>query len=506
MYDDRYVINWKQLLEGMKVYNKIGIIVSIILIYIFIFGNKMLLPDQYESTALVRVKTINSELAREDGRSNRERIVQEELLSRQVLEKVIKNLHVESTDYKKSFLQQIVEIVTGRETKMKEISMDAMVRDLRKEIMIVEVDSNSGGGTNVFSVTMRGKDPKVIANIVNSVVNKYVEGKTDAKILDAEQAIRFLTKQVEDNQANLNVAMKKLNLYRSQNTKFLLSENEVSSSLQDAKMRLIEAQSVLTQKNDLIVSLKEALKSESPVVVGENNSVMINPHERLLQLESHLATLNTKFFPEHPEIKSTIAEINSLRDRIESGKATPNRVSFAGGRTNPEFQRIRSDLATAMSEAKAAKQQIGLIKEEIDDLNEKLKNIPKVSQTLSILDGNKEKAESEYNNSKDRLTSESIELAILKTSVGTNFSIVDPAIESTTPMIRSRLVLYVAGIIFSVGAGIAISLFLGYTFPRQYVPSSKVHNIMFYSVSVMIYFFIILYIVVDFIQQLIVIV
>ena len=443
----------------------------------------------------------------ETSRVARERVVQEELLSYLVLEQVISSLNLNTVSDDKTAIQYLIEGVTGRETRQRAVSMDAFVRDLRKEINIVEVDANNGGGTNIFSVTMRGKQPGEIAMIVNTLIDKYIAGRTSAKRSDTEQAIEVLATQVEKHRSALYVATKKLNMFRSMNAKYLTSESEVSTALQSAKMRLIEASSELTQARALAGSLQGTLSAESPIVIRSEagqDSVILNPQDRLYQLEGQLASLQVKFRDEHPQIRKTKAEIAKLKRQIAMNADLPRtRQIAAGNSANPEFQRLRSDLTTATAQEQAAVAKIRLIKTEIADLEDKSAKIPNIVQMLSVLEANEEKAKQDYTGVNDRLMAANVNVDVLKTSAGTHFSVLDPAQTPDTPLIRSRLVLHMLGIIGSVMLGIGAALSLGLVFPRASGAISLKNNLMFYGSSVGVVGLVFAYSALQFVKQMI---
>ena len=506
MYDEKYVLDWTKITSGFKSYHKTGILVTLTVMIITIFGNNILFPDVYESSALVRVKTNVVDTNTESNRIIRERVVQEELLSRIVLEKVFTELNLNKSDDEKTLIQNIVESVTGHETKVRSVNMDMFIRDLRQEINIVEVDSNNGGGTNLFSVTMRGSNPKTVAKIVNTLVDKYVSERKFATQSDTEIAVNFLKDQVEESRQRLHVITQKLDTFRTQNAAYLVSETEIASALQSAKLQLAENQNIMVQNKALVQTLRETLIDASSAGSIEQNGIVLSPKERLLQLEAKLAVLQAKFLPSHPDVKNTVAEIKFAKQQISLHRVSNVDVNISS-RSNPEVNRIRVDLTNAQTAAQSAEARIKSLTEEIKSLRDKSSKIPTINQTLSSMQSMKDRAESEYIRLKDRLTSEMVSIEALKGSAGSRFSVVDPATEATIPLIRSRLSLYAIGIIISILMGTGVCIGLGTVFPRDVsVNTLETNDYMFYISSAVVFTCVLIYIIIQFIQQIIVVV
>jgi len=469
MYEEKYELNWSKVKNALVRYKKTGIVAGLLVASTVVFGNKTIFPEKYEASALVRVKV--SEALRNEGaaRGDMIRVVQEEILSRTVLESVAKQLGMDQPySGQKTAVQYVVELVTGRETAVKPYSMDNIVRDLRTNVQVVETVT-SAGGTNVFMISMQDRDPEAVANTVNAIVNTYIDHKSTFKASDSHLAVEFLTKQVEAKKQDLMVVTKKLEMYKGANSKFLTTEAALGQSIHDGRMRIVAAEARLAQADAMISNTQEALQATPANVTMATAArpadlANLTPGERLVFMEQQLVDYQTRYTADHPDVIRTQREIEQLK-RVLGSRTSNDVTTTVVSSSNPEYLRLRNDLSVARAGRQSALSEIALIRREVADLESTLAKLPQVQQILNPLENARDNIQREYQELQTRLTGVLLTSQAAETSVGSDYTVIDSAATPTTPTVRSRLTLHLFGIFLGIGTGIGLSLLLGLTMP-----------------------------------------
>lgn len=516
MYEEKMDISLRRVKEALFRFKKTGIFVGLVVATAIILGNTILFPDKYETSALVQVQNVTVD-STEDPRTARVRIVQEDILSHRVLQKVVEELELNKAVQEDSFLQGLAEAVTGKVHRRRDAHVDAVVRDLRGELVVMEAD-NTGGSTRLFTVSMKGKYPETIAKIVNRVVNEYIAQKTAIKSLNTQDDIEFIKQQVNALRQALRVAAQKLNLYKAANAEYTVNENTMTQALYTAKMRLVTAEGELTQAKTLESSIRQALRSEPQTLVASAGPAQaadiatMNPHERADYLESHIQALRTRYTERHPEVENSRRELAALRSGLTGVRRPPATTSR---NANPEYLRLRSELATAVSTRRSAEATISLIKQEIESLTAKLKKAPQIHEVLNALQAVKDAAEAKYNGMTAKLATLSVTLNAATTDAGSNFRVVDPALTPTSSLIRSRFIFHMLGIIAGLFLGVVAAVALGFSFDepvtqhiltKQRSLGSRIWSVAFYWLAAITVIYLTWYIIVQHINQSLVVV
>ena len=217
-------------------------------------------------------------------------------------------------------------------------------------------------------------------------------------------------------------------------------------------------------------------------------------------MQQRLISLNATLTSQHPDILRTKEEIRNL-------KAAGVRIitEFTGGSSNPQFIEVRSRLTDARAQEKAARSEVNMVKEEISDLVQIAAKLPSINNQLREIEARHATVNGEYENLQGRLAEAEVAAQAAQTDIGNNFSVVDPAQVPTAPLIRSRLILHMFGVVLGVIAAIGSAMLLGLVLPGKNanVPSSPVGRVVFYASASLAVMVIFSFIMVDFFNQMV---
>ena len=250
------------------------------------------LPEHYRGTATVLVERPATESLTRPGETDemetRLQTIGEKLLSRAQLEGLIEQFH----------------LYRGQRTGG--ASTDAIVEQMRRDIHLElkGIDPLSGRGTTVsFALSYWSDDPRVAAQVANSIAASYVEDNRKSREHQATSSAQFLKSQLDEAKTRMD-----------------------ESSAEQAR---------LVARRD---GLMKRLASIEPTNNPRSADVL-----RLTKLRQELTELLWQYKDNHPEVTKTRNEIRILEARIAA--STPE--DRTGGAEGQATQQIKDALAQA---------------------------------------------------------------------------------------------------------------------------------------------------------------
>jgi polysaccharide biosynthesis transport protein len=218
--------------------------------------------------------------------------------SRPVIQRVIATLGL--TD-KKAELASAVDPV---EAFLKNVSVDP-IRNTR----LVEIDVDD-------------HDPKLAADIANTLASTYVSQNLELKFNSARDALTWLTNQVGDLKSKVNDSELALQKYREQAGLVSSEEKQNLSArkLAEFNSAYIEAKAKRLEMETRLVELRKGLNQpglleSSPVVI--NNPVIQRLKGQLVELEVQKSKLLKTYKDKHPEVLRVQSQIDEVNQKLQ---------------------------------------------------------------------------------------------------------------------------------------------------------------------------------------------
>ena len=190
---------------------------------------------------------------------------------------------------------------------------------LRQKIAVVPVT-----GTDILEVSVVGEDPDLSAAIVNQVMESYIANNIFSNRAKAAAAGEFIAKQLPRTEEDVNRAAERLRQFKAENQIIVLEEeasayvellsnldqqiNEAQAQLSDASAQTAELSRQLGLSPQTAISLVEV--SQSPAV----QETLLN----LQQIQSELATQQTRYTSQHPAVAGLIRQESALQQLLQN--------------------------------------------------------------------------------------------------------------------------------------------------------------------------------------------
>ena len=190
----------------------------------------------------------------------------------------------------------------------------------------VKAYTKYGEGSYILEVSYTSHDPKLCADVVNTLISEYIKFDLEKRIQATKLGHRYLQKQIEKVQAKLEAAEEKLNKFAKQHDIVYLSQiskgNENGRDIATAQLESLSEQLNLAKAKriELESLYKQSLKNPDDVPQVVENELLNTLKEQLAGLEKKYAELSAVFTPKYPKLKRLRSEIRALKKQIARQK------------------------------------------------------------------------------------------------------------------------------------------------------------------------------------------
>jgi polysaccharide chain length determinant protein (PEP-CTERM system associated) len=331
-------------------------------------------------------------------------------------------------------------------------------------------------GDDLFVVSYRGKDPKLVRDYVNALISKYIEENTSSKREEAFSANQFLSEQIAYYKKKLEDAEDTLVKFRLEKGIYFSSdEKTIVSSIQENRKISGEAELKIDELEAKKRNLSDTLAGKRPVSKGSLGGEKNILRQRLSQLERVMPLLLLKNTENHPDVITAKAEIESIRKQLEVLNQNQNIAGNTGGdsdignmlsSSDPVYQQLQEELLLAESEIDSLKAKVSSLNSQSNRIENEFKNIPEEKKILAGLERDRNTYDGIYNQLLNRLGQAEVSKQMEIEDKGTSFRIVDSAILPTRPVSPDRVIIILFGIAGGLAAGV------GAVFAFEYFDSS----------------------------------
>jgi polysaccharide chain length determinant protein (PEP-CTERM system associated) len=340
--------------------------------------------------------------------------------------------------------------------------IDAKVVLLRQNIKInVSHARGRDRETNAFTIIFRGKDPRKVMKVTNALASNFIEENLRIRESQALGTSEFLSDELESVRKRLIKREEELKQYRENymgglpeqlKTNLSILErlqghlDQINSSLRDAENRRITIQTQIAEQE------RERGRRQAagqPPVQDEGG-------KDISTLKNELASLETRYTPNHPDVirlKKAIAQ-------LEAGRAESSTRTGPAGKPPDipeEDQVLRRQLQEVELEIKGHKAEIKKTQAQISWYEKKVEETPKREQELLSLERDYSNLKELYNSILSRKLEAEIAVSMEKKQKGEQFRIIDEAIIPLRPVEpdMKKIMLLTLALGLGLGCGLA---------------------------------------------------
>jgi len=168
----------------------------------------------------------------------------------------------------------------------------------------------------LVEVSFRDADPKLAADVVDTLFEAYIDMNIQKKYFTTEKATNFLSKQISTINAEIEEKEKKLLEYGAEKNIVILSEKETTmiEKLKALNQALAEAQIDRLKKEANYNEIKFANPDNIPESLA--NEVILKLREEYARLNREYVKKSDIYKTDFPEMQRLTAELNSVRESL----------------------------------------------------------------------------------------------------------------------------------------------------------------------------------------------
>ncbi|MFD2367919.1 XrtA system polysaccharide chain length determinant [Pseudoduganella sp. GCM10020061] len=416
------------------------------------------LPDDYQSTARVFVDTQSILKPLMQGMTQTRNtelevdIMSKTLISRPNVERVMRMVDLD------------VKVKSPREK-------EELTNELMREIRIAGTSA-----TDIYTISYHNKDPKLVRDVVQSLLAIFLEGSFRGNRGESEKAVQFIDDQIRSYEARLVEAENAVKEFKLRNTMLLPRQGtDYSSQLGASADALGTARLELQEAEQARNAIKAQISGDEPVLGLEAKPAdIVNPEidSRIEALNKNLDLLRMQYTEAHPDIVAG----KRLIAQLEARKLAESREKGADADPGRHFSPMLQQLKVALTEADAKVAAMRARVQEYTARHERLlaqsNAIPEIESQLAQL--NRDYLINKDNYEKLIAKREAAKLSgeLTNTTEMMSFKIIDPPTLPQAPVGPNRPMLYSAVLLAALFGGPAAGLLISQVRPTFLGPAA----------------------------------
>lgn len=352
----------------------------------------------------------------------------------------------------------------------------ALIRDIQSRVTIEAADlrARTTQGEGLYKITFHDRDRKKAVDVVQTMLNGFVENALGEKRTGQESAQRFLDEQIGQYEARLREAEGRVADFKKRYVGVMPStQGDYFAKLQEEATGLEGVRNQLSIAESRRTEISRQLSGEEPYLFGidAGSSSALQAQAggdltiRIQELEKSIEELRLRYTDKHPEVIATQATIEELKKRqaeelarVRKGQATTGSLS-SSLKTNPVYQSLQIELKRTQVQIAELRQEVIQRGARVADLRRKVDTVPEVEAQLAQLNRDYEVTRTKYQELVQRR--ETATLSQDADRSGTvKFEVIEPPLAAFEPISPKRPALLALVLFAGLGAAAGVSWLL----------------------------------------------
>ncbi|MEP7008033.1 MAG: XrtA system polysaccharide chain length determinant [Sphingomonas bacterium] len=309
---------------------------------------------------------------------------------------------------------------------------------------------------NLFEIVVTGSSPKVARQVVQKLIDIFVEQNLAGNRVETTQSLAFLDAQLQARQKQLQEAEAKRTDFQNRYLGSLPGTGSLNDRMSAVRSQMSQIDSDLAAAQSSVAALNGQLAGTPAMVAGGATSGVGPARARLAAIQGQLAEARSRGFTDnHPDV---IALKSQMAAAQAAARSEP--VSAGGGANNPLYLSLKSMQADKQATVASLTMRKTQLQGDLNTLNAKLAGDPAVAAEQSQIENDYQVLKDQY--SKLLADREAIKLRGQAQSEtdSVKFSVIDPPTAPRVPTAPNRPLLLtgvlLAGICGGIGAAFAM--------------------------------------------------
>ena len=457
-FDDQKPMRGLDEYWAMVVRRRWWILGPLFLGWLIVFASAWVIPPRYTSETVILVEP--QKVPQQFVMSNvqvemQERLqsITQQVLSRSRLLTIINNLHL----YQGLFFG----------------SPDDQILQMRKDIKIDLVQTPPVPGRpselTAFKIAYSADKPQIAQQVNTQLARYFIDENVLASQQQSEQTTNFLDSQLTAAAAALAAQEKKIREYEGAHMgelpDQLQSNLQILSGAQGQLQSAIDARDKALQQQTYLSSL--LAQYDQMGVTESSPAATASAAQQLEMMRAELAALESKYTPDHPDVKKAKDTIARME---QNQKETPDTKSDDSGKDEEKpstsiaqmqamtpVMQIQSQLKAKKLEIQTQEARIAKLEAKVNEYQARLNSTPGRQQELADIMRNYDESKKNYDTLLGKTMQSSLATSLTRQQQGDQFRIIDPPSLPEKSSFPDRFKFSLAGL----GAGLVLAFLFG---------------------------------------------
>ena len=350
-----------------------------------------------------------------------------------------------------------------------------VVEDLRENINLIPYTDPKDPRAipTMFTITYLSRDRAQSIQVVDHLLNDFVEGSLTDKSRGSQQTEQFLTQQIASYGQRLTTTEQQLADFKRRHIGLVPGEQgDAFTQLQTDNSQLMQLQGslyVAMRKRD---ALAAEMRSGQQFTAGGAPAAGATPlggaaldtEQQIAVDQQRLDQMLLQYTDQYPDVialKRTIQELKARQktQMVAAQKGDVGAASALGLTANPVFQRLEEQYDAQRIEVASIQQQISNLQQQIRVLKGRIGAAPQVQAEYAQLTRNYQVTKQQYDALLARLDSTRLGQQAASTGL-VDFQVIDPPSAKFTPVSPKRPRLIVGMFFLALAAGMGVAYLL----------------------------------------------
>lgn len=323
---------------------------------------------------------------------------------------------------------------------------------------------------DIYTISYNDHDPKLVRDVVQSLLTIFVEGSFTGKRNDSQQAVNFIDEQIRGYEQRLVAAENSLKDFKIRNTGLLPRQGDYSAQLAEAADALTAARLEMAEAEQTRNAIRAQMGGTAPASgKGKDKRPLriSNPEidARLAVVNKDLDALRMQYTEQHPDIIAARRLIAQLEQRKIDEARHPFRDSDPGRNYSPMMQQLKVSLTEVDAKLAALRVRVGEFAARHARLLEQNKAVPEVESQLAQLNRDYQINKDNYEKLISRREAAKLSGELSSTTEMMTFKIIDPPTVPATPVGPNRPLLYSITMLSAIACGLLTAFLIGQARP-----------------------------------------
>jgi polysaccharide chain length determinant protein (PEP-CTERM system associated) len=392
-----------------------------------------------------------------DTVAERLRAINQEILSRTRLERIIDEFGLYENERKTGIMQDIVDQMRST--------------DIQINIPVTRRNED----TSSFTVSFTAEQPRTAMLVAERIASLFVQGNEQNRAQQAGTTSQFLEAQLEESRRRLKEQDDRIAAFRVQHAGRLPTQLQSNAQMMQTVQAQIQANvDAANRERDRLIGIEEQLAEleSAAAAAGSSGDGAAATAPAAQQLEAARAALRNfqlRLKDDHPDVRTAKRVVAELEEKAEA-EALAAPLSRGGplaaaGATSREAERIRGLRAQAQeirASLERRKGDDGRLQRQLEAYSARLEATPGVEAEFTDLMRDYATRREAYESLLKRADESKMAETLERRQIGERFSVIDSAQMPERPISPDRPRLYMMGLFGGLGLGLALAALFEY--------------------------------------------